>query len=1136
MKRLLLLLLLLPIGLRAQHIAIINFSHGVAGATLSSGNDGGVSGRIAQSWYGSYGGSAQGCSGQVPCVTISNSSGGLTYSNTPVCGPVPTVTGSPIMLDYNPTLAGGSSNQIVGMQFPSSGVSTVVQFVVLFCSNIPATQSFGTTGDMIQMVSPNNQLSNYNCQPGSCWFALEHGVLAGTHPMPYTVGTWVQLAGQYVIGGTCADTTFFTDCQRLGEYDLAGNQIGTPDYGSGGGAGSPAQITLGNGNGGSFPAGNFHVQFAGVKMCLFNCNVGMFPMKFTPAPPTDGLIPRNRTTDWTRAGIPGNNAGTLPSSAWTQFGSTLTAGSYTGATITASTVGCNNQFLRLGAGTFTVSGGINLPSNCELRGLGADTTSLIMVGASATCRTITAAVCIKTTGDGTFIGNIPAVSCNWTAGYAQGATQVTLSACTGAGITSIVPGTILALNQCGTGFTGANNCTGTAVDNGGLYMCLDRITATPTGCSANGGGTYERPTIELPVVTAINTGTGVATISPPLTMPNYASGQTPQAQIIQPATMAGVKDMSIDLSATGADSACVELYDAYKVWIRGVRCLNNKFEAFAITQTANYIVEDNYLYGTTATPPSGYGIRPFYSAYGLVANNISQNVYTPMFQDSPTMATVWAYNFVVNNNNPGNTFMNQAFTDHWPNCYTLAEGNIANQFNPDDAHGAACVDTTNRNLFTGWESTPATPKSSNTVAIQDQAFTRFHNHIFDVLGTPGYHTLYSTLGNNNSVLWLGQGVGGVSPPVPSDSLTASTTIRYGSYNVVQAAVRLCGTSLNTGWVGLCGSASESALTAPTLPGFAPAIGDAAIGQPPAPASFIFTTRPSWYPNSKPFPLIGPDVTGGNLGQCSGALNVVGQFNGVPALTNAQCGGHGITASAWAGHVNSNSAMDCYLNVMNGPVDGSGAVLSFNADNCYAGAVPAPIASFSPSTANVGQVPLNLTSNPSGPYTLTNIGTANLVNTSITLPNSLFSIVSNTCGSPATITSVILGTGFTLTPGQFCTFNVTATPTAIGGNTANAVFTENTAGGSDILALSATGTGTPSPSTIMFAGIMSDRTLCPVVPATTQLCYSLQCACMWISMNGGSYIPMGVSSVNGLSGKVVLPIPTKAVSTTTTVIQ
>jgi len=38
------------------------------------------------------------------------------------------------------------------------------------------------------------------------------------------------------------------------------------------------------------------------------------------------------------------------------------------------------------------------------------------------------------------------------------------------------------------------------------------------------------------------------------------------------------------------------------------------------------------------------------------------------------------------------------------------------------------------------------------------------------------------------------------------------------------------------------------------------------------------------------------------------------------------------------------------------------------------------------------------------------------------------------------------------------------------------------------------------------------------------------------MNGGSYIPMGVSSVNGLSGKVVLPIPTKAVSTTTTVIQ
>lgn len=1060
MKRLL-FLLLLPLSLFAQGYSVENFSGGTNGATPTATT-------ISNGWYGNRGSgndTAFGCAiSTVTCaVRISNSSGAITYSNTSVCGSVPPNSGGPnaLILDYSTTLGTGVASQDVLFNFPSAQ-STVVQAVVWFCSDIPVSANFGTTFDGFILIAGVSHISNYVCGGGDCGITLES--TPGQTAIQYVPGTWVQQTFQYVTNGACADSVGHTDCIRLRLYDVNGNQI-TNCKGGGTGCGEVFSsttgvadyITLGNLNAATLPAGH-HVQFMNLKICNLDCTAAQFPLLENPVPAWDGIIEPSRAVDWTQAGIPGNNLGTLPSSAWSQFGTTLAAGSYAGSTITANMVGCSNQFYQLGAGTFTVTGGINVPTNCELRGQGANSTFIVGAAAAASCRSANAMICIKNTGDNTLIGNTPSVDCNWTAGYAKGATQITLSSCTGAGITSITPGTLLAINQCGTGFTGANNCTGTATDNGNLFMCLDKY-ATTTGCSTNGGGTYERPSIELPVVTAINTSTGVATISPPLSLPNYSSGQTPQAQIIHPTTLAGVKDLSIDLSAAGTDADCVELFDAYKVWIRGVKCVNNKFESFFIMQTANFIVEDNYLYGTTATPPSGYGIRPFYSAYGLIANNISQNVYTPMFSDSPTTGIVWAYNYVINNSNPGNNFMNQAFTDHWPNYYTLLEGNIANQYNPDDVHGNASVNTTFRNFFTGWESTPSTPKNSNTVAIADIAFTRYHHHLLDVYGTPGYHNAYSNLGSNTSTLWLGKGNGATTPAIPNDALTASTTLRWGSYNVVDATVRWCGNSLDTGWGTTCASTSEAPTAASTFPNTVPVIGDTAIKEAPPPSSFIFTSVPSWYPNAKPFPLIGPDVTGGNIIQCGGALNTVGKFDGVPAIatsTNCTAGGTG-----WAGHVNSNPAMDCALTTMGMPPDGSGAVLPFDAGACYGGAAPSPIASFSPNPLPIGQVPVGLTSNASQTETLTNTGTANLVVTAVT-PGAIFALVNNTCG-----------TSFTLTPGQSCTFQVTATPTSAVGFTGGITFSDN-AGNPDVLPVTGTGTGQPAPSAVQFAGNMTSQ--------------------------------------------------------------
>ena len=132
---------------------------------------------------------------------------------------------------------------------------------------------------------------------------------------------------------------------------------------------------------------------------------------------------------------------------------------------------------------------------------------------------------------------------------------------------------------------------------------------------------------------------------------------------------------------------------------------------------------------------------------------------------------------------------------------------------------------------------------------------------------------------------------------------------------------------------------------------------------------------------------------------------------------------------------------------------------------------APIATFSPTSLNIGSVPQNATSNPSQTVTLTNTGNANLVNTNIVISNSLYTIVNNTCGTPANITnSSGVTSGFTLTPGQSCTFQVTFAPTGLGTFGGSALFSDNSATSPEIYIFSATSTGPAAPTSSNFAGI------------------------------------------------------------------
>jgi hypothetical protein len=253
----------------------------------------------------------------------------------------------------------------------------------------------------------------------------------------------------------------------------------------------------------------------------------------------------------------------------------------------------------------------------------------------------------------------------------------------------------------------------------------------------------------------------------------------------------------------------------------------------------------------------------------------------------------------------------------------LFEGNQGAAFKADVVHASSSLVTSFRGYYRGWE----TGKTSETIPAYLYALSRFYNLIGNVLGVAGYHTVYQdTPPCSGQTTIVKMGCGG---PV-DDDFVPDSTLRWGNYDVVTAANRWCGDSSNTGWATTCASTSEVPTGLTNYPVTVPATET-------LPASFYLASRPSWYAASIPFPAVGPDVTGGNVGQCSG-----GTMDKNAALVVGQCTGGGtLTASLAGGRVNANPAMRCYLSVMGGAADGSGGPLTFNANSCYAASPPAP---------------------------------------------------------------------------------------------------------------------------------------------------------------------------------------------------
>jgi hypothetical protein len=336
------------------------------------------------------------------------------------------------------------------------------------------------------------------------------------------------------------------------------------------------------------------------------------------------------------------------------------------------------------------------------------------------------------------------------------------------------------------------------------------------------------------------------------------------------------------------------------VWVAGVRHIRScscSRDSIAIEQSARITIQDNYFYGNGTGSMTNYAIEQMIASDVLIQNNIFQMVNVPTMMGTGTSGSVVAYNFMVHNITSPTGWFSAAIWEHDAEVnYSLYEGNSGLGLTADTYHGNSNFNTAFRNRWPGTDA----GKNNNQAAVALWSYNRYHNFVGNVLGdTSAISSYQSQAGNggNGAVYNLGGGNAGPPSNVSTDSEVASGALRWGNYDTVTGAVRWCGNSSDTGWSTTCASTSE-------VPTGLAAYANSVPASETLPASFYLTSKPSWWPSTKAWPPIGPDVTGGNV------ANVGGHANTIPA-------------------------QDCYLNVMQGPPDGTGNVLNFDASLCYA---------------------------------------------------------------------------------------------------------------------------------------------------------------------------------------------------------
>jgi len=606
-------------------------------------------------------------------------------------------------------------------------------------------------------------------------------------------------------------------------------------------------------------------SFAGIFCWIF------FGAVAFAASPWTGILAPARATDWSTAGV----AGGIPTSRTTVC-ATMSPGQ-TVAQINSAIASCpSGQVVQFGGGTFNLSGTINIyRSDVTLRGQGMSTILNFTNSGGSNYYWGSTLIAVQhsqfdQSGDPSApgIGGVPASTIrNWTgtngqAGvYTQGATVLNLASAP----TGLTVGGTLTLWQMDPPYN-------TVPNNG--YFVSDKVGVDANNVSWNGSGETDNSGQQQRVrVVAIN-GADV-TISPGLFRPTgtWATARSPKAGW-QSGVISGVGLENFRITRSVTTQFVIGFNVATDCWVSGlgiVGGVGGGDNGINVTDSRNLTIRSNWfdpfrgggIYTTTS-----YGISLLQCSGCLIENNIFNQVESPIMLNSGTTGTVVAYNHENYTSGEGGLQAHEEGT-----AMNLYEGNHATKFWADDFHGNTALNTLFRNHFYSGQ------------GLDVWAYHRWYNAVGNVIGATVYKSLYSD--GTKYDRWSGvafrlgyasQYASGTTEPgvnVYPDPIVPSSIMLWGNYVTAGASTR---------WLS-----SEVPSSDPVFPNPVPA-------SQTLPSSFYLTAKPSWWPAAKPWPPIGPDVTGGNI-------------------------------SGYAGHAYTIPTQDCYT--------AAGAIANFNPSTCYA---------------------------------------------------------------------------------------------------------------------------------------------------------------------------------------------------------
>jgi hypothetical protein len=578
------------------------------------------------------------------------------------------------------------------------------------------------------------------------------------------------------------------------------------------------------------------------------------------------ILSSSQAIDWSNSGVGGIPARTTNCASLTSSASL--------AQINSALASCpSGETVYLSAGTYSIPGTINVPSNVTLRGAGANLTILNATGTSGGY--------VVSLGSGFVSYNPVSIS----GGSTAGSTSIAL-----AKTSSVTVGSYLVIAETNnSSFVSTNGSEGTCTWCDGW---------TSTGSLARG---------QIVEVKGVSGNT--VTIAPGL------YGAYTNSPIAVPFTMsasyAGVENLQVYANNTGYGanfglSAC-----AY-CWVKGVESNFTDGDHVELRWGYRDEIRDSYFSNAFLHSAGSYDSDiqvALKTSATLIENNIIERTHEAIMFEWGAAGNVASYNYTMGEFDAGSTsFVIGGIDFHGAHPqYNLLEGNVLTRIQPDSIWGTSSQTTAYRNWVVGTNHMCAPFTGRGTVSCSGSNGT-YGFQAARAIDVSYLATLNNFVGNvvgstqMQSVLAYGTAAMKQTASVQYPALRSYDTVVYGfSFGYGEANDDGTGTGCSGGTppCHLAGTSSTDLLHG-NYNNIGAAITWAAGVTQSLPASFYLSSKPGWW-GSMAYPSTGPDVTGGN--------------------------GPG-------GHSYGNPAQNCYIKVMGGSDGGAGGPLSFNAAKCY----------------------------------------------------------------------------------------------------------------------------------------------------------------------------------------------------------